>query len=51
MKRIIKPYGFIQENLIKEVWTWNGRYFIRDISGNRFEINEETYKELEHDRT
>lgn len=50
MIKIIKPYGYIRKDLVASHWTWNKRFFIRDIIGNIFETNEETYKELEHDR-
>lgn len=48
MIETIKPHLWLNRNLIKRNSAYQDgyKYYIRDINGMRYEISEETYKEL-----
>ena len=46
MIQVMNRAYFINENLIKDIFEFKNRYFIKDKVGNRYEISKEDYIKL-----
>ena len=44
--KTVRPYGYIRNDLVTAIWEFRGKYYIRDRVANKYEIDEESYKEI-----
>lgn len=47
--KTVRPYGYIRNDLVTAIWEFRGKYYIRDRVANKYEIDEESYKEIRND--
>lgn len=49
MYKTIIPYGYVNEKLVVRTYQYKDKYYLKDISGNQYRIDEETFKEIAND--
>ena len=49
MIKTLKPYGSIKNSLVYKVWEFKDKFYMLDIYGSTFQIDEKTYKEIKED--
>ena len=50
MIQTINPYDCIKKSLIVDSFIWKDRYYIRDESGNTYEVDFKVFEEINNDR-